>query len=181
MVALSSPVRFAVLMFRREKREYKAADSSPRAMPSRYRTSRLKTSSTPAMAMKLIRISRQDTRFRLISGSSRAVKKQEVAMHATPTDTFDVWMLAKNATQCKARNAPHPAIRQKAGQETLCSRRSSASAPASTGTLIIMRYHTSGSPPREIILPRIPVHPARNTAVWRMTSVFVSRFFILQR
>ena len=46
------------------------------------------------MAMKLIRTSGQDSRFRLMSGSSSVVKKQEVAMQATPTDTFDAWMLA---------------------------------------------------------------------------------------
>ena len=40
-------------MFRMEKSEYNAADNSPNAMPRRYRTSRLK-SSTPEMAMAVL-------------------------------------------------------------------------------------------------------------------------------
>ena len=50
--------------------------------------------STPAMAIKLIRTSVQETRFRLMSGSRSVVKKQDVAMQATPTETFEAWMLA---------------------------------------------------------------------------------------
>ena len=62
------------------------------------------------MEMKLMRISFQETRVRLMSGSNKVVKKHEVAMQATPTDTFAVWMLAKKATQCKAISTPQPAI-----------------------------------------------------------------------
>ena len=32
--------------------------------------------------------------FRLMAGSSNVVKKQDVAMQATPMDTFEAWMLA---------------------------------------------------------------------------------------
>ena len=46
------------------------------------------------MAMKLIKTSLQATRFRLRIGSSSVVKKHDVAIQATPMDTFDDWMLA---------------------------------------------------------------------------------------
>ncbi len=46
------------------------------------------------MAMKLIRTSVQEIRFRLMSGSSSVVKKQDVAMQATPMETLEAWMLA---------------------------------------------------------------------------------------
>ena len=166
MVALSSPVRCETWICRMENSEYRAADSRPRAMPSRYRTSRLNTSRTPAMAMKLISTSAQDSRFRFRSGSRMAVKKQEVAMQATPMETFDAWMLAKNATQCKARMVPQPAMRRTERQPVRCRRPIRAITAARTGTLTIIRYHTKGSPPRVMSRPRIPVHPARKTAVW---------------
>ena len=46
------------------------------------------------MEMKLMRISFQETRVRLMSGSNKVVKKHEVAMQATPTETLDALMLA---------------------------------------------------------------------------------------
>ena len=81
-------------MLSSENSEYSAADNSPRAMPSLYLISRLKMSSTPEMAMKLMSTSIHEILFRLMAGSSNVVKKQDVAMQATPMDTFEAWMLA---------------------------------------------------------------------------------------
>ncbi len=44
--------------------------------------------------MKLISTSIHEILFRLMAGSSNVVKKQDVAMQATPMDTFEAWMLA---------------------------------------------------------------------------------------
>ena len=110
MVALSSWVSLATLMFNMEKMEYNAAHNNPSAIPSLYLMSMLKMNKMPAMAMKLSRMSLYRKRLPLMSGSNRVVKKQEVATQATPIETFDTWILAKNATQCKASNTPHPHI-----------------------------------------------------------------------
>ena len=128
------------------------------------------------MEMKLMRTSFQETRVRLISGSNRVVKKQEVAMQATPIDTFAVWMLAKKATQCKASSTPQPAICRTSRCPTRCRRPMDPSTRTSVTMLISIRYQTSGRPPSEIIRPKIPVQPARKTAVWRRIRVRVFSF-----
>lgn len=46
------------------------------------------------MAMKLMKTSAHDILFRLMSGSSSVVKKQDVAMQATPMETLEAWILA---------------------------------------------------------------------------------------
>jgi hypothetical protein len=48
-----------------------------------------------------------------------------------------------------------------------------ASTKVRVATLTIILYHTRGSPPREINLPKIPVHPARKTARWSMKRVLL--------
>ena len=57
---------------------------------------------------------------------------------------------------------------------TLCKRPINARTMVRTAMLTIIRYHTRGRPPREISLPKMPVQPARNTAVWSRISVLVS-------
>ena len=45
-------------------------------------------------------------------------------------------------------------------------------------------YHTSGSPPNEMILPNMPVHPARKTAICSRISVLervFTRLFLRER
>ena len=44
---------------------------------------------------------------------------------------------------------------------------------ASTMTLVIILYHTKGNPPKDISLPNMPVHPAKNTAMCSIIRVKV--------
>ena len=97
-------------------------------------------------------------------------------MHATPTETLEALMLAKNATQWMPSRAPQKAMRRMAAAPTRCSRRMSASTAASAASATIDLYHTSGSPPNEMILPNMPVHPARKTAICSRISVRVRVF-----
>ena len=131
------------------------------------------------MAMKLSRMLRHCTRRRFTIGSKRVVKKHEVATQATPMDTFDACMLAKNATQCRASRIPHPPIFIIARRGVWWSRPIQPSTAVSTTTLVIILYHTNGSPPNEMSLPKMPVHPARNTATCRIirVNVFSLMFF----
>ena len=133
------------------------------------------------MEMKLMSTSLQENRFRPNKGSNSEVKKQEVAMQATPIDTLAVWMLAKKATQCRASRMPQAMIWRVVLPSTLCSRRVSARTVTSVTTLTIIRTQTSDRPPSEIIRPKIPVQPARKTAVWSRIRVRVFSFIIRQK
>ena len=115
-------------------------------------------------------------RLRFTRGSNKVVKKHEVATHATPMDTFDAWMLAKKATQCKASRMPHPPIFRMARIGVRCSRRMKPSTAVSTTTLVIILYHTSGNPSKETSRPKMPVHPARKTATCKIIKVIVFSF-----
>ena len=145
-------------------------------MPRRYLTSRLKMRSMPAMAMKLIRKSFHDSLCLLIRGSKTAVKEQDVAMHATPTETLDAWMLAKKATQWIPSSTPQPAMAAAWAAVTLCRRRARSSIAARVTRAIIDLYQTRGRPAKEMILPNIPVHPARKTAIFSRIRVRVLSF-----
>ena len=111
-----------------------------------------------------------------MAGSKKEVKNDEVAMQATPMETLEAWMLAKNATQWIPRRTPQPAIiiaARHPGNKTDCcvlelpgreAVRMRMSTAARETSAIIERYQTRGRPPKEMILPNIPVHPARKTA-----------------
>ena len=128
------------------------------------------------MAMKLSKIFFHCNRLWFTSGSNRVVKKQEVATQTTPIETFDACILAKKATQCKANKIPHPQIFITARRDVLCSLRMTANTAASTTTLVIILYQTKGSPPSEISRPKMPVQPAKNTAICKMIRVSVFSF-----
>lgn len=126
--------------------------------------------------MKLSRMFFHWNLFLLTSGSNNVVKKQEVATQATPMETFEACMLAKNATQCRASNTPQPQIFSTAPGLVLWTLFMKARTANSTMTLAIILYHTSGSPPSEMSLPKMPVHPAKNTAICRIIKVNVFSF-----
>jgi len=128
------------------------------------------------MAMKLSSIFFHWNFFLLTSGSNSVVKKQEVATQATPMETLDACMLAKNATQCKANRTPQPQIFITALIAVRWILFIKASTANNTTTLAIILYHTRGSPPSEMSLPKMPVHPAKNTAICRMMRVTVFSF-----
>jgi hypothetical protein len=117
-----------------------------------------------------------------MAGSKKEVKNDEVAMQATPTETLEAWMLAKNATQWMPRRAPQPAMRRAAfvfGCELVgeleCKRKNRRTIARVTRAIIDL-YQTRGRPPKEMILPNIPVHPARKTAIFSRIRVRVLRF-----
>ena len=76
---------------------------------------------------------------------------------------------------------PQAAMRSSAGRATLCSRPASAITSISATTLTRIRYHTKGIPLREINRPKMPVRPARKTAVCRIISVRVVSFMVEQK
>ena len=62
------------------------------------------------MEIKLIRSPTRETFLLLIRGSRNVVKKHDVAIQTTPTETLEAWILAKKAVQWTESIAPQSAI-----------------------------------------------------------------------
>ena len=84
----------------------------------------------------------------------------------------------KAATEAKtaATTANNAATAATTAANNAATKATAASTAASTTTLVIILYHTRGSPPNDMSRPKMPVHPARNTAICRIMSVKVFSF-----
>lgn len=96
-------------------------------------------------------------------GSRIAVKKAVLAITAKATETFETFIAAKKAIQCKAIMHPTPSMCDILLENEIEVLEVISTMANKKGTAITILYQTKGMAFSEISFPHIPVNPKMST------------------